>query len=102
MAAQIGADDLDFAAVDRTLLREISGLEPEPSGVHVLLEKFLTILGRRPAHLRPGLRLKKRWDADAVRSLGGRRELAVAIRSEVNAIVGAAGEPQLPAASAKR
>jgi hypothetical protein len=37
MAAQIGADDVDFATPRPGLLREISGIEPEPLGVHVLL-----------------------------------------------------------------
>jgi hypothetical protein len=226
MAAQIGADDLDFRATDPALLRDVSGLDPEPSGKHVLLgqigvrstqrlaigdrggtiivalwpaelkpqaqylyssgrsaaliaaarslrwsvvpsphlgfrnspasrrlymapeldaaeyaqrwegpdgrrigqhtsqelrrvlwpwlkergyvadedddllEQFLRHLGRRPAHLRPGLRLKGRWDRDAQRALDGRRELALAIRSDVDEILGAAGEPRLPAAYA--
>jgi hypothetical protein len=226
MAAQIGADDLDFTATDPPLLRDVSGIDPEPTGKHVLLgqigvrstqrlaigdrggttvaalwpgelkpqaqylyssgrsaaliaaaraldwsvdpsphlgfrnspaalrlymapdvaaetyarrwegpdgwrigqhtseelrrvlwpwlkereyvtdhdddvlERFLQILGRRPAHLRPGLRLKRRWDRDAQRALGGRRELALAIRSDVNEILGAAGEPRLSASQA--
>ena len=65
-----------------------------------VLEEFLTRqLGKRPAYLRAGLRLKGRWDADAdaVARAGGRRGLAATIRADVNAILGAAGEPPLPA-----
>ena len=57
-----------------------------------VLEEFLKILGRRRAHLRPGLRMNRRWDAEAVKALGGERELAVAIRRDVDAILGAVGE----------
>lgn len=57
------------------------------------LEAFMTTqLGNRPAYLRPGLRFKRRWyadDADAT---------ATTIRDDVNAILVAAHEPQLPAA----
>jgi hypothetical protein len=223
VAAQLGADDLDFAAMDPALLRDVTGLDPEPAGTHVLLaeigvrstqrlaigdragtvvvalwpaelkpqaqylyragrsarmiaaarslewgvvpsphlafwnsppelrlymapdiaaeeyarrwegpdgrrigqhsaeelrrvlwpwlvergyaaakdgrvlERFLQILGRRAAHLRPGLRMKTSWDRDAVRGFGGRRHLAAAIRGEVNSILAAADEPSLPA-----
>jgi hypothetical protein len=39
VTARIGADDIEFFESPRPdLLREITGLEPEPSGVHVLLE----------------------------------------------------------------
>lgn len=65
------------------------------SGGDEVLEEFLSILGRRPAHLRPGLRLQGRWDAGVEQGLT-EPELAVAIRREVNAVLGAAGEPQLP------
>jgi hypothetical protein len=63
------------------------------------LEQFLAGLGRRPAHMRPGLRLKRRWDAETIREFGGHHDLALAIRSDVNAILAAAGEPPLPATS---
>src|SRR5207249_2945964 len=39
------------------------------AGDEHVLEEFLGGLGRRPAHLRPALRLHRRWDADAVRVL---------------------------------
>jgi hypothetical protein len=53
------------------------------------LEDFLRILGKRPAHLRPGLRLRKRWESV--------NEAAIAeAREEVNAILGAAGDASLP------
>jgi hypothetical protein len=61
-----------------------------------VLDDFLAILGRRPAHLRPGMRLRRHWDAGALRELGGRAEIARAIRRDVNLILGAAGEPVLP------
>jgi hypothetical protein len=63
------------------------------------LEDFLAILGRRRAHLRPGLRLLRRWDANEVEALGGSSELASAIRRAVDGVLGAAGEPPLPASS---
>ena len=62
-----------------------------------LLEAFLPLLGRRAAHLRAGLKLLRRWDPEAVRDLGGRSVLAPVIRSDVDRILGAAGEPPLPA-----
>lgn len=61
-----------------------------------VLEQFLPILGRRPAHLRPGMRFRRRWDSTEIDRLG-RNELASAVRADVNAILGAAGEPALPA-----
>jgi hypothetical protein len=63
-----------------------------------VLTRFLGILGARPAHLRPGLSIRCEWAPEAIRTLGGRRKLAVLIRGNVNAILGAAGEPLLPAA----
>jgi hypothetical protein len=54
-------------------------------------------LGRRPAYLRPGLRLRGEWDADAVTQAGGLDGLAAMIRSDVNSILAAANEPPLPA-----
>ena len=63
------------------------------------LELFLdTKLGRRPAYLRPGLRLKRRWDIEAVQAVGGLGGLAAEVRADVNAILAAAGEPPLPTA----
>jgi hypothetical protein len=54
-----------------------------------VLEDFLRILGRRPADLRPGLRLRKRWRASDDTAL---REA----RTDVNAILKAAGDASLP------
>jgi hypothetical protein len=63
-----------------------------------VLDEFLSKqLGKRPAFLRPGLRLKGRWDAEDVRRAGGMRGITASIRTDVNAILGAAGEPPLPA-----
>ena len=62
-----------------------------------VLEEFLTgKLGKRPAFLRPGLRMMRIWDAEAVRAAGGRSGLATEIRGEVNAILAAAGDRRLP------
>lgn len=56
-----------------------------------VLPQFLAYLRKRPAHLRPGLRIRKGWRrAD---------EEIRAIRDEVNAILRAAGETPLPARS---
>jgi hypothetical protein len=60
------------------------------------LEQFLRMLGRRGAHLRPGLRLLRVWDPAAQRALRGSQELAAAIRDAVNGVLTAAGEPELP------
>lgn len=60
------------------------------------LDDFLPMLGRRGAHLRPGLRLVRRWDVEDVGALGERRTLADAIRLAVDGVLGAAGEPPLP------
>ena len=64
------------------------------------LERFLALPGRRPVHLRPGLRLVRTWDPDARRAFGGSSELAAAVRDAVNGVLTAAGEPELPASSA--
>ena len=60
------------------------------------LERFLLLLGRRAGHLRPGLRLVRTWDPAAQQALGGARELVAAVREAVNAVLKAAGEPELP------
>jgi hypothetical protein len=40
MPARLGAADLqEFASPRRALLREVAGIEPEPLGIHVLLDK---------------------------------------------------------------
>jgi hypothetical protein len=63
-----------------------------------VLRQFLSLLGRRPTHLRPAMRFRRQWDAAAVSQLG-RTELASAVRAEVNDILQAAGEPGLPASA---
>lgn len=57
-------------------------------------------LGNRRALLRPGLRLRRRWDHEAVDAAGGRSGLIERIRADVNAILVAADEPSLPTGSA--
>jgi len=60
-----------------------------------VLEEFLGILGRREAHLRPGFRVKRQWPSAEVRARSA-HQLAAAIRQDLEAILGAAGEPALP------
>ena len=68
------------------------------AGDDAVLEEFLAVrLGNRPAFLRPGLRLRGRWDREAVQAAGGVRALVPVIRADVNAILAAALEPLLPA-----
>jgi hypothetical protein len=52
---------------------------------------------KRPAHLRPGLRLKREWSAEAVTVLRERGKLVDEIRASVNRILAAVGDPQLRA-----
>jgi hypothetical protein len=57
-----------------------------------VFEQFAKILGHRRVDLRPGLSFKRRWEARGANE----RELADAIRDDVNAILSAAGDPTLP------
>lgn len=61
------------------------------------LEPFLSRLGKRPAHLRPGLRLLRRWERDEVVALRGRGLLAGEIRAAVNRLLSAVADQPLPA-----
>jgi hypothetical protein len=61
-----------------------------------VLDRFLVLLGRRGAHLRPGLRLVRTWDPASQRALVGSDELAAAVRRAVNGVLVAPGEPELP------
>jgi hypothetical protein len=61
-----------------------------------VFEQFMAILGRRNAHLRPGMRFRRQWDRSETQRLD-RSELARRVRVEVNAILHAAGDPALPA-----
>lgn len=62
------------------------------------LEPFLDRLQKRkrPAHLRPGLRLLRRWGRDETQALRARGELASEIRSAVNHLLHAVDDPALP------
>jgi hypothetical protein len=60
-----------------------------------VLDQFMAILGRRNAHLRPGMRFRRHWSRNEIEALGT-RELAARVRADVNAILGAAGDPPLP------
>jgi hypothetical protein len=51
------------------------------------LDQFLATLNQRPAHLRPALRLTRRWDEGAAAEL---------IRDEVNRLLASVGDPALP------
>ncbi len=59
------------------------------------LEGFMERLGRRPAHLRAGLRLLRRWSRADVAALSTRDALATAIRAEVNRILASVDDPVL-------
>jgi O-acetyl-ADP-ribose deacetylase len=60
-----------------------------------LLEPFLRRLGKRDAHLRPGLRLLRRWPINEVASLEERGGLVSTLRDEVNRILCSVGDPAL-------
>jgi hypothetical protein len=64
----------------------------------VLDEWLATRLGKRPAFLRPGLRLKRRWDLSRVSTEQDALVTAKEIRDDVNEILAAAREPLLAAA----
>jgi hypothetical protein len=59
------------------------------------LEPFLRRLGRRDAHLRPGLRLLRRWPRGEVAELQERGELVPVLRGELNRILRSVGDPAL-------
>jgi len=56
------------------------------------LEPFLARLGRRPAHLRPGLRLLRRWSAADVAVHRETGQMALEIRRAVNGLLVAVGD----------
>jgi hypothetical protein len=60
------------------------------------LEPFLRRLGRRPAHLRPGLRLLRRWSRDEVEAFKDRGSLVRDIRSSINQLLDAVDDRSLP------
>lgn len=63
-------------------------------GDDVQLLRFLDeFLGRRPAHMRPGLRFRRVWTSTEVGGLGS--SLAETIRSEFDAVFAVAREPAL-------
>ena len=63
-----------------------------------LLEPFLERARKRnrDAHLRPGLRLLRRWSREQVAELDRAGELAERIRDAVNELLAAVGDPPLP------
>lgn len=64
------------------------------------LEGFFARLGRRPAHLRPGLRLLRRWRSAEVAELRARSGLADSTRDAINRVLLSVGDPPLPVRSA--
>jgi len=66
----------------------------------VLLRFLDECLGRRPAHMRPGLRFRRVWAFAEAAALGS--ALARAIRSEFDAVFAVAHEPALGSAQAVR
>jgi hypothetical protein len=67
---------------------------PEDDGE---LDRFLRNLGQRPAHLRPGLRLLRRWPRDQVAALREDGALETTLRAEVNRLLRSVGDPELTA-----
>lgn len=85
------------AEVERSLWPWLKERGYAGDGDDRVLDEFLNRhLGRRPAYLRPGLRLKGRW-SEPDRDGGSRGRLVEAVRRDVNAMLAAAGEPPLPA-----
>ena len=60
------------------------------------LEPFMRRLGKRGAHVRPGLRLLRRWPRDEVAELNERGELAPTLRDQLNRVLRSVGDPTLP------
>jgi hypothetical protein len=65
-----------------------------------VLDQLFEILGRRKAHLRPGMRFRRHWDKEEVDRPAD--DLALRVRADVNAILQAAGDPVLPGTSSER
>lgn len=59
------------------------------------LEPFLRRLGRRPAHLRPGLRLLRRWRPAEVSALEAEGRLVAELRSATNRLLAGLGDALL-------
>lgn len=62
------------------------------------LDPFLDRLEKRnrDAHLRPGLRLLRRWERDEVATLRARHQLAGVVRKAVNQLLRTVDDPLLP------
>jgi hypothetical protein len=65
------------------------------------LDAFLSRLGHRDAHLRPGIELRRTWPWAHAVDLDERRALATEIRTAVAELLTALDEPPLPACSAR-
>jgi len=59
------------------------------------LEQFLRRLGKRPAHLRPGLRLLRRWSREEVVAFRSQNRLVDEVRGAVNRLLSSVGDPPL-------
>jgi hypothetical protein len=89
------------ADVERELWPWLKQMGFADDGDDSVLLRFLgEFLGRRPAHMRPGLRFRRVWTFAEAEGLGS--ALAEAIRSEFNAVFAVAHEPALGAAQVVR
>lgn len=60
------------------------------------LPRFERALGRRAIHLRPGLRVWRRWPLEAAEDLDERGALIDQVRTTLTRVLAALGEPALP------
>jgi hypothetical protein len=67
-----------------------------------LLPGFLDRLGKRDAHLRPGIGLQRSWSSAEAASLDGADALAEELRAAITEILGVLNEPLPPACAARR
>jgi hypothetical protein len=64
-----------------------------------LLDPFLEALGRRFAHLRPGMHVWRSWPLEQAEVLDDSGLLVAEVRDSINRVLGILEEPRLPAAS---
>jgi hypothetical protein len=89
------------ADVERELWPWLKQMGFADDGDDSVLLRFLgEFLGRRPAHMRPGLRFRRVWTFAEAEGLGS--ALAEAIRSEFDAVFAVAHEPALGSAQVVR
>ena len=66
------------------------------------LPEFLARLGKRDAHLQPGIGLERTWGRAEVESLDRRGALVGELRAAAAEVLGVLDEPPLPACAARR